>query len=127
MKRSVPLPWAIVIAALTFVAGAGTAAWRGWGSGDVTTTILNATDKPLRTVTIQFETCGSTGTAASGELKPGDSRQLRFSVCGEGGYTVVAEYADGRIVRGGGGYVEAGYNCSDTISTAGIASQQARF
>jgi hypothetical protein len=102
-------------------------AWRGLGSPGVTAHVTNATNQNLGSVTIHYETCGRRGSVSTGDLGPGKSRRLRYSVCGEGGYSVQAHFADGRLLRGGGGYVETGYISTDVISSDEITSRQSLF
>ena len=124
MSRVVPIVIALSAASLALAAWA---VWRGVGSSHVTAHVSNATTQKLRSVTIQFETCGKDGSVSAGELRPGYSRRLRYEVCGEGGYTVEAVFSDGRIVKGGGGYVENGYVSTDRISDVGISSHQSLY
>jgi hypothetical protein len=121
-------PWRIVTALGIAVLALGAwAAWRGLGSSGVTAHVTNSSNQNLGSVTIQYETCGQRSSVSIGELPPGKSRRLRYSVCGEGGYTVEAQFADGRLLHGGGGYVETGYISTDVISSDGISSQQSLY
>ena len=115
---------ALGIAALVLGAWA---AWKGLGSSGVTAHVTNATGENLGSVTIQYETCGKRSSVSTGALGPGESRRLRYFVCGEGGYTVEAHFADGRLLQGGGGYVETGYISTDVISNDEISSQQSLY
>jgi hypothetical protein len=114
----------LVVAAASFALGAWVSAHQGWGSQTVTSTVLNSSGDVLRSVAIEFETCGGTGSAVSGQLEPGASQRLRYSVCGEGAYKVLAVFVDGREVQGGGGYVETGYTTTERVMRDGIASSQ---
>src|SRR5262245_61423440 len=100
------------------------ALWRGVGSSHVTAHVTNDSIQRLRSVTIQFDTCGKRGSVSTTQLGPGHSRRLTYDVCGEGGYTVVAVFSDGRIVQGGGGYVENGYVTTDSVLAHVISSHQ---
>jgi hypothetical protein len=124
MKRAVTVVIALGVA---FLALAAAAAWRGVWSSGVTAHVTNGTSQGLRSVTIRFETCGKHASVSSGAVAPGESRRLRYAVCGEGGYVVEATFSDGRIIRGGGGYVETGSVSTDRISSAGISSQQSWY
>jgi hypothetical protein len=127
MKKTTVLLCALAFAVAAFAAGGWTAIQRGWGTQSVTAIVINDTDLILRAVTVRFEACGSKGSMSAGELAPGQSHRLRYSVCGEGGYTVEAEFADGQVVKGGGGYVESGYVSTERISRNGIVSSQAFY
>ena len=127
MKKTTVLLCALAFAIAAFAAGAWTAIQRGWGTQSVTAIVINDTDQTLRAVTIHFEACGNKGSISGGELAPSHSHRLRYSVCGEGGYTVEAVFADGQVVKGSGGYVESGYVSTERISRNGIASSQAFY
>jgi hypothetical protein len=127
MSKTIRLSAALVLTCVAFVAGAWTAIQRGWGADTVTAQIINVSDQSVDSIAIQFESCGSRGSVVSGELKPGSSRRLRYSVCGEGGYTVEAVFADGHMVRSRRGYVETGYLSTDKVSIDAIISEQSLF
>ena len=127
MSKPIQIIGAVVLTCLAFVAGAWTAIQRGWGADTVTAQIINVSDQSLSSIAIEFETCGSRGSVVGGELKPGSSRRLRYSVCGEGGYVVEAVFADGHMVRSGGGYVESGYVSTEQVSRDAIVSEQSLF
>ena len=97
----------------------------GWGRADVTAVVANNTSEALQALTLHVETCGEKRQIVAGRLNRGETRRLRYAVCGEGGYTVEARLESGRIVRGGGGYVENGYRTSDRVSDQNVASVQA--
>jgi hypothetical protein len=124
MKTSVAVVSALASASVAFAAGAWTAMRSGWGSRTVVANIVNDTDRTVRSIAVHFETCGGTGTVPGGELPPGASRQLRYSVCGEGAYSIEASFADGSVLRGSEGYVEVGYVSIDRIKPDRITSTQ---
>lgn len=127
MSKTIQILGALVLTCVAFVAGAWTAIQRGWGAATVTAQVINVSDQSLDSIAIQFETCGSRGSVVGGDLKPGSSRRLRYSVCSEGGYVVEAVFADGHVLRSGGGYVEPGYLSTEKVSRDAIVSEQSLF
>lgn len=127
MSKTIQIIGALVLICVAFVAGAWMAIQRGWGADTVTAQIINVSDQSLSSIAIEFETCGRGGSVVGGDLEPGSSRRLRYSVCGEGGYVVEAVFADGHVVRSGGGYVESGYLTTEKVSRDAIVSEQSLF
>jgi hypothetical protein len=127
MSKTIQIIGALVLTCVAFVAGAWTAVQRDWGADTVAAQIINASEQSISSIAIQFETCGGRGLVVGGELKPGSSRRLRYSVCGEGGYTVEAVFADGHMVRSSGGYVESGHLSTEKVSRDAIVSEQSLF
>jgi hypothetical protein len=124
MKNSTAAILGTACIATGFAIGAWVASHNAWGSQSVTANIVNESGQTVRSAVVLFETCGGSGSAVVGELRPGASRQLHYSVCGEGGYVLEATFADGRTVRGNEGYVEVGYVSTDRISSERITSTQ---
>jgi hypothetical protein len=100
---------------------------RGWGNSDVTAVVSNNASESLHTFTVLVETCGEKRSVVGGPLSPGETRRFQYPVCGEGGYTIEAQLESGKIVKGGGGYVENGYVTSDKISDQSVASAQETY
>jgi hypothetical protein len=109
---------------LAFCAGAITAVWRGWGAQSVTVEVVNQSEQPLTSFTVRYETCGVRGSVVGGELLSGQSRRVKYTVCGEGGYFIEAQFRDGSVLKGTEGYVESGYSSTETITTNRIDSSQ---
>ena len=110
------------IAVAAFCAGATTAAWRGWGESTVAVEVLNGSTQPINSFVVHYGTCGGRGHAYGGELLPGQARTVRYSVCGEGGYSVEATFQDGSTVKGGGTYVMSGSSTKETVTERGVAT-----
>ena len=114
----------LLIALVAFCLGAVTAISRGWGSGLVSAKIVNKSDQTLRSYTLRYKTCGAQSSLAGVDLHPGESRVVRYAVCGEGGYQIEAQFSDGRVLKSTEGYVESGYSSTETISLNNIISDQ---
>ena len=127
MKKSVLAVSGTACVAVGFAIGAWVASYSGWGSRAVVANIVNESDQIVRSAAVLFETCGGTGSAVVGELRPGASQRVHYSVCGEGGYVLEATFEDGRKMRGKEGYVEVGYVSTDRISSARITSTQSTY
>ena len=124
MRTSVAVLGVSVLAAAAFVAGAYMGSVRGWGTGTVTARLVNESGRPIRALTIEFRSCGAQGVAVAGSLEPGETRMVRYTVCGEASYSVRAAFEDGRVLQGREGYVETGYRSVDVISANAISSVQ---
>lgn len=114
------------IAVAAFVAGALTAAQRGWGSPLVTVVVHNDSDVPLRAVKLRYGSCGETHAMVHDDLEPGRPHVFRFPVCGEGGYSLEALRSDGATLTSGG-YVERGYRVDEHVSAARIQQSVRNF
>ncbi len=124
MKKSASAVLCAGRVAVGFAIGAWVASYSAWGSHAVVANIVNESDQIVRSAAVLFVTCGGTGTAVVGELRPGASQRVHYSVCGEGGYVLEATFEDGRKIRGNEGYVEVGYVSTDRISSQRITSTQ---
>jgi hypothetical protein len=93
----------------------------------VRTTVVNETDRPVRSFTVTYETCGAETQIVGQSLAPGQSRIVAIQLCGEGGYTLKAVFADGQVVEGGGGYIESGAETTDRITAKGIISDASAY
>jgi hypothetical protein len=122
--RKIPVVFAVVAA--SFALGAWTAIVRGWGTTNVTATIVNEGSE-VASVTIRFKSCGAVGSVASGRLEPGSTQRLRYNVCGEAGYSVTAVFANGRSLSSSDGYVESGYGTTERIKNDAIVTTQSLY
>ena len=104
----------------SFIAGAATAAWRGWGQSAVSIKVSNETGQAIDSLLLRYETCGGRSYVEAGGLAVGQSRRITYSACGEGGYSLEARLGNGTVVRGGGGYVEPGMSMQEVITEKGI-------
>jgi len=102
----------LTLAAVAFGAGAMIAMSRGWGEAITIIDIVNGTDQAVSMVTVQFDTCGYRGSIQAGALAPNASTLVRYMVCGEGGQTVTAQFADGTLLKSAA-YVESGYRVTE--------------
>jgi hypothetical protein len=115
VRTSISVVGSLTLAAVAFGAGAMIAMSRGWGEAIAIIDIVNATNQAVSMVTVQFDTCGYRGSIQAGALAPNASTQVRYMVCGEGGQTVTAQFADGTLLKSAA-YVESGYRVTEKIS-----------
>ncbi len=109
---------------LSFGAGALVAVKRGWGSANVQIDVVNRSGKELRALEIKYTTCGDKqNLIVSGSLSQNQRKSFVFLPCGEGGYQVQVEFADGSKMLGNGGYVENGYRITEFVEQKGIRSE----
>jgi hypothetical protein len=117
----------VILAGVAFALGAWTAMYRGWGNRMVTANIVNASGETLSSFAIDYQTCGVASSVTGGPLAKGAVRQIRYSVCGEGGYVVRVVFADGRVLEGREGYVEAGYVTTERVTADAVISSQSVY
>jgi len=101
--------------AVGFLAGAATSAARGWGSPVVSLDVVNRSGRPVQSVTVEYESCGSKSALPGRPLASGDATKFQFLVCGEGGYKVVAHFDGGAELGGREAYVETGYRATEVL------------
>jgi hypothetical protein len=82
--------------------------WIPHGAPTASTKVVNDSAESLTLISVEYHTCGNTGSVRTNGLESGQSRRFVYHVCGEGGYTVVAVFTDGRELRSGEQYVEVG-------------------
>jgi hypothetical protein len=121
-------PFAYIIITVTvacgaFIAGAITAAVRGWGSPLVSVSVRNNTSGELQSVSVNYSTCNAKNALTHLRLPPGKAHTFRFPVCGEGGFQVQAVLHDGSTVASAEDYVESGYSSSAFVETTRIRSE----
>lgn len=121
MNRSSVMMW-VGSVVVGFLAGAATSAARGWGSPVVSLRVINQSGRPVQSVTVEYETCGSKSALAARPLARGEETTFQFLVCGEGGYQVVAHFDGGVELKGRDGYVESGYRATEVLQAKGIES-----
>jgi hypothetical protein len=124
MRRIPRLILLVAVATLAFFAGATIAMLRGWGTREVSVEIENDSKGPLRSFTVQYRTCGVSGSIRGGEVQPGHSHAIRYVVCGEGAYLIEAQLADGKVVRSREKYVVSRSSSTEIVTASGITSHQ---
>jgi len=120
---------AIKVIALTslvtfgFVAGALTAGMRHWFHPICHVAIKNDSGQTVSSLKFTHESGGLTSVVALPALKQGHSTEVHFFVAGEGGYQIDATLADGRVIRGGAGYIETGYKATEIVGASTIENK----
>lgn len=127
MKPTVAISLTVIVAVVAFAFGAWAAIYRGWGNRTVTANIVNSSGSILSSFAIDYQTCGVAGSMTGGSLGKGEAGQLRYSVCGEGGYVVRVVFEDGRVLEGREGYVEAGYITTEEVTADAVVSSQSIY
>jgi hypothetical protein len=82
----------------------------------VTVIVENRSGKAIVSVRLEHER----GAEVLENLRSGDVKAMRFEAGGETTYRLRVRFADGTELAGGGGYAEAGYEFSETISDSAI-------
>lgn len=82
----------------------------------VTVIVTNTSGKTIASVRLEHER----GVEVLETLAQGDSKAVRFKAGGETSYRLRVRFDDGSELAGGGGYAEAGYEFSETISDSAI-------
>ena len=91
-----------------------------WYKKPVEVTIKNNSGQWIKSLNLAY-----TGYTTSGSIKiePPNKEQsvlVKYFQSGEGGFTIEATLENGKVLRGSGGYVEAGYTINKTISSERI-------
>jgi hypothetical protein len=113
-----------VFAAICFAAGALTAGARHWFEPTVQVSIRNESGEGLAKILLVHESGGKVTTVTLPALKHGQSTDARFYVGDPSGYRLEATFLDGRVVKGGTGYVEAGSSTSEVIGKSATTRTQ---
>lgn len=106
----------ILLAAVSFAAGAIIAGLQHWFQPVVHVAIKNDSDEDLVKLVLTHESRGLISTVTLPALKRGQSTELSFFVAGEASYQVQAQFPDGRIVTNAAGYVETGSSIKEVIA-----------
>jgi len=85
MKTLVWIGSSCVVAMVAFVAGF---LWIPHGAPTASTKVVNDSAESLTLISVEYHTCGNTGSVRTNGLESGQSRRFVYHVCGEGGYTV---------------------------------------
>ncbi len=114
-----------VMAALlfTFSSGAITAGVRQWFQPIVTVDLVNRSGQPVTKLLVKVKTNGYDSEISVRALPVGERQTVRFVLAGEGSYQVNATLANGAILHGGTGYVEAGYSARETLLSNKVESK----
>lgn len=81
--------------------------------------VQNVTNQSINKVRLSHER----GSVEICNLAAGQKQTLAFFPGGENTYSIKAYLADGRIVEGGGGYVEPGYAMKEIINESEIHTE----
>jgi hypothetical protein len=123
MGLTLRLLFALALSAICFIAGALTARERHWFQPLVTVTLINQSDQDIKSLRLMHTTSGGKGTLEVASLRAGKSATMKFFIAGEGSYALEATLENGQVLKGGEGYVEAGYTSRHIISKTGITTQ----
>jgi hypothetical protein len=93
--------------AIGFVSGA-VVSWTLRPVPSAQVTLKNESGQAIRDLKLTNSTGAQTSTILLPALNQGESTTIQFLLLGEGSYQVEATLADGRLVKGGEGYVESG-------------------
>ena len=110
----------LIFATFFFVAGSLYDNLFLWYKKPVEVTIKNNSGQWIKSLNLAY-----TGYTTSGSIKiePPNKEQsvlVKYFQSGEGGFTIEATLENGKVLRGSGGYVEAGYTINKTISSERI-------
>ena len=91
-----------------------------WFQKPVEVTITNNSGQYIKSLNLTY-----TGLAMSGSIsiKPPNKEQsilVKYYQSGEGSFTIEATLENGKVLRGNGGYIEAGYSINKIISSKEI-------
>ena len=111
---------ALLIGATAAVSAAAVGSWLVLRTDPaVTVVVVNAGGKAIASVRLEHER----GAALIERLAPGETKSVRFSPGGETSYRLRVRFADGSELTGGGGYAEAGYELTETVTESSIETR----
>jgi hypothetical protein len=110
----------VTLLVTSFFAGAFTAGARHWFQPVAHVSIRNASGHDFSALKLTYMSGGITSNVVLPALKYGQTTDVRFYVAGEGGYEIEARFGDGRVLKGGAGYVESGYSVAEVVGTSKI-------
>jgi hypothetical protein len=110
----------LIFAAFFFLAGSLYDNLFLWYKKPVEVTIKNNSGQWIKSLNLAYS-----GNATSGSIKieppsKGQSILVKYFQSGEGSFTIEATLDNGKVLRGNGGYIEAGYSINKTISSESI-------
>ncbi|MCP3138650.1 hypothetical protein [Pyxidicoccus xibeiensis] len=119
--KLVPMFVGVLVGAALTLGGVG-ALWltRTPGAPLVTVRLENRTGQEVREVRIEHED----GQVVHRGLGPGASIRLPFVAVGESSYRLTAVLADGGVLEGGAGYVEAGAETREVLEPGRVVSTE---
>lgn len=123
MRAVLKIVGLVALALISFGAGTITAAFFHFGSPIVTVSLENAATQRITSVHLKHEH----GSLSVSNIGPGQSRIARFYAPGESSYEIQVDFANGKTVFGGAGYVEAGYKVTEVITDTEIRSDIQHF
>ena len=110
----------IAIAAVAFVVGVAVSHLLGIEQGGGLVKIRNESGATPSSVAVEIDTCSQKLDISAGALSVGKTTEVHYVICGEGGQTIRATLADGKVLASRQEYVESGYRGSVEVSTSGI-------
>ena len=118
---------ALLLLGAAFFAGALVAIHRGWGSPLAHLTVINNSESEVRSIVVEYKSCGYMGTIVGRTLAPHAKSRLSFPTCGEGSYRLRAFLESGAELVGTEGYIESGYRITEFVERAAIRSEMHGF
>lgn len=118
--RAVRLGLFALMPVLAFGAGAWVAIVRGWGAQEVRVNVVNASGKTVRSLVLEYDSCGHKGLLDARTLGTGEQALIRYAACGESGYVLRVEFEDGGTLLGTPGYAESRYQVTEVIEAQRI-------
>jgi hypothetical protein len=109
----------IALVLVSFAVGVFVAAALHLGSPIATVKLQNASGKGIVSLRLVHEH----GVVEVANLAVDATRTVRFYVPGESSYKITSVFADGQSLKGGAGYVEAGYSITETIAPGEIKTE----
>jgi len=109
----------ITLLLASFVAGVVVAAALHLGAPIATVRLHNASGKG----TVSLRLVHEHGLVEFANLAIGATRTAHFYVPGKSSYIINLAFADGQSLKGGAGYVEAGYLITETIAESEVKTE----
>ena len=109
----------ITLVLVSFAAGIVVAAALHLGAPIATVRLHNASGKGIASLRLVHEH----GLVEFANLAIDATRSVHFYVPGKSSYMITLVFADGQSLKGGAGYVEAGYLITETIAESEVKTE----
>lgn len=106
----------LLLCAVCFAGGAIAGGLRGWFTPVVLVSVENRSGEDVSNVVLRHNSDGKSTIVMLPTLKNGETSKFKYYAGNPGGYQIAATLPDGRIVKGGDGYVEGDSSTTEVIS-----------
>ena len=88
--------------------------------------IENQSGQPIESLMVTYESLGIKGTLSANKIQPSKRIRFVFYIPHDGGYSVTARLANGKVVKDGS-YIEPGYTEKIRVGSDRISTESSSF